>query len=62
MKHKLLTTLLILLVGVLGIASSVSASVAWHIEPSDFIWNEDIHVNIKSLKTKWEQGFESLLY
>ena len=27
-----------------------------------FIWNEDIHVNIKSLKTKWEQGFESLLY
>ena len=48
MKHKLLTTLLILLVGVLGIASSVSASVAWHIEPSDFIWNEDT-VNIVNL-------------
>ncbi len=48
MKHKLLITLLILLVGVLGLMSLVSANVVWRVVPSDFVWNED-NVNIVDL-------------
>lgn len=41
MKYKLLTTMLILLIGLMGLANLVTASVAWHVDHSDFTWKED---------------------